>query len=73
MGAAEVDAFLTHLAVVNRNVASATQNQVLNAILLRSRETFGVDLPWRATIHRAKKPEPLPTVLTHGEARTVLA
>jgi len=37
MGAAEVQAFLTHLAV-NRDVASATQNQALNALIFLYRE-----------------------------------
>ena len=72
MGAAEIEAFLTHLAV-NRNVASATQNQALNMILFLYREVLGVDLPWLANIHRAKKPKRLPTVLTRTEVRAVLA
>ena len=72
MGATEIEAFLTHLAV-NRNVASATQNQALNAILFLYREVLGVDLPWLANIRRAKKPSRLPTVLTRTEVRAVLA
>ena len=37
MGAAEVETFLTHLAV-ERRVAAATQNQAMNALLLPYRE-----------------------------------
>ena len=45
MGAPEVEAFLTDLAVVG-NVAAATQNQALSALLFLYREVFCVDLPW---------------------------
>lgn len=40
MGAAEVEAFLTHLAVEGR-VAAATQNQALSALLFLCREVLG--------------------------------
>ncbi len=45
MGAAEVTAFLTALAVRER-VAASTQNQALNALLFLYREILGVELPW---------------------------
>ena len=45
MGAREVEAFLTSLAV-ERNVAAATQNQALSAILFLYQDVLGVDLPW---------------------------
>ena len=45
MGAAEVEAFLTHLATA-RQVASSTQNQALSAILFKYREVLALDLPW---------------------------
>jgi integron integrase len=72
MGAREIEAFLSHLAV-NRNVASATQNQALNAILFLYRNVLEVDLPWLDNVTRAKKPKRLPTVLTRAEVRAVLA
>ncbi|MGA8260028.1 MAG: integron integrase [Arenicellales bacterium] len=72
MGGPEVEAFLSHLAV-DRNVAAATQNQALNAILFLYREVLGIDLPWLANVRRAKKPRRLPTVLTRDEVRAVLA
>lgn len=42
MGASEVRAFLTHLAV-NRQVAASTQNQALNAIVFMYREVLKRD------------------------------
>ena len=45
LGSAEIEAFLTALAVVD-NVASATQNQAKAALLFLYREVLGVDLPW---------------------------
>src|SRR5262245_9257123 len=44
MGAAEVTAFLTSLAVRDR-VAASTQNQALSALLFLYREVLGLDLP----------------------------
>ncbi len=65
MGAAEVEAFLTHLAVEQR-VAASTQNQALSALLFLYREVLNKDLgPIDAL--RARKPKRLPTVLTKEE------
>ena len=71
MGAVEVTAFLTALAVRDR-VAASTQNQALNALLFLYREILGVELPWLDDLVRAKRPQHLPTVLTRAEIRTVL-
>ena len=43
MGAPEVEAFLTHLAV-RRHVAAATQNVALNAIVFLYRQVLEIDL-----------------------------
>jgi len=48
MGAVEVTAFLTALAVRER-VAASTQNQALNALLFLYRQILGVELPWPMT------------------------
>ena len=72
MGAAEVTAFLSALAT-ERNVAAATQNQALSAILFLYKEVLRIELPWLDEVRRAKKPRRLPTVLTHSEVRTLLA
>ena len=72
MGAAEIEVFLTHLAV-KRNVAGATQNQALAALLFLYKEVLKVELPWLDGIVRAKKPKHLPVVLTRDEVTRVLA
>jgi integron integrase len=66
MGAPEVTAFLTSLAVDGR-VAASTQNQALSALLFLYRDVLGVDLPWLDGIVRAKRPGRLPVVLTREE------
>lgn len=71
MGAWEVEAFLTHLAVAG-NVAAATQNQALSALLFLYREVLEIDLPWLDNVVRAKRPARLPVVLTRNEVTAVL-
>ena len=71
MGAAEVEAFLSDLAV-RRNVASSTQNQALAALLFLYKEVLGIQLPWLEGLARAKRPQHLPTVLTARETGAVL-
>lgn len=61
MGAPEVEAFLSHLAV-QRNVATSTQNQALSAILFLYRDVLNIELPWLQDVVRAKKPARLPVV-----------
>ena len=45
LGADEVAAFLTYLAV-QRNVAASTQNQAKSALLFLYRVVLGIELPW---------------------------
>jgi integron integrase len=71
MGAAEVEWFLTELAVKGK-VAASTQNQALSALLFLYREVLGQELPWMEHIRRAKRPERLPVVLTSEEVARVL-
>jgi len=49
MGAAEVEAFLSHLAT-ERGVSASTQNQAKAALLFLYKEVLGIDLPWLAEI-----------------------
>jgi integrase len=72
LGAPEVTAFLTALAVRGR-VAASTQNQALCALLFLYREVLGVELPWLDGLVRAKRPQHLPVVLTIDEVRAVLS
>lgn len=72
MGAVEVEAFLTHLAV-ERNVSASTQNQAKSAILYLYKEVLGIDLPWLDNVTQAKAPKRLPVVLTQAEVQAVLS
>ena len=67
MGAQEVEAFLTHLAV-ERQVSASTQNQAFSAILFLYRNVLGIELD-RIHALRAKRPERLPVVLSPDELR----
>ncbi len=72
LGAKQVEAFLSDLATEG-NVAAATQNQALAALLYLYREVLGVELPWLDQVVRAKRPRRLPTVLAKEEAARLLA
>lgn len=72
MGAAEVEQFLSMLAV-KRRVAASTQNQALSAILFLYRVVLEIDLPWMENVVRAKRSHRVPTVLSQDEARRLLA
>jgi integron integrase len=72
MGGAEVEAFLSRLAVEG-NVAAGTQNQALSALLFLYRVVLGVELPWMESVVRAKRPRRVPTVLSRDEVQRLLA
>jgi integrase len=72
MAAAEINAFLSHLAVHGR-VAASTQNQAFAALLFLYKQILQVDLGRLEGIIRAKRPKLLPVVLTRPEVRLVLA
>jgi integron integrase len=72
MGAPEVEAFLTHLAVQGK-VAASTQNQAKAALLFLYREVLEQELPWLENVEQAKAPKRLPVVLTEAEAQAVLS
>jgi len=71
LGQAEIEAFLTHLAV-KRNVSPATQSQALSALLFLYREVLQQDLPWLENVVRAKPRLRVPVVLTEAEVAAVL-
>ena len=66
MGKPEIERFLSHLAV-NRNVASSTQNQALNAILFLYKHVLDMPLNGYIDATRSKKRKRLPTVLNQSE------
>jgi len=72
LGASDIEAFLTHLAVHGK-VAAATQNLAKSALLFLYREVLEIQLPWLDNITQAKAPKRLPVVLTVGEVQAVFA
>lgn len=72
MGATELEAFLTHLAV-EKNVAASTQNQALFALLFLYKEVLNVNLPWLDGFSAAKKQSRVPVVLTKEEVKLILS
>ena len=71
MGAAEVKAFLTYLAI-SRKVAASTQNQALGALLFLYRHVLGRELEGLSDVIRAKRPVRAPVVLSPGEIAQIL-
>ena len=70
MGALEVEAFLTYLAV-DDDVAANTQNQALAALLFLYQKVLEIELPALDAV-RAQRPKRLPVVLSTDEVRAVL-
>lgn len=68
----EVNAFLTHLAVVER-VSASTQTQALSALLFLYRHVIGRELGKLGGLIRARKSTHVPVVMSRGEARALLA
>ncbi|HSJ96950.1 MAG TPA: integron integrase [Myxococcota bacterium] len=72
MGTFEVVAFLSDLAVRGR-VSASTQNQALAALLFLYRDVLGRELEGIDAAVRARRPRPLPVVLSRDEVRRLLA
>ena len=72
LGPAEVEAFLTWLAC-ERQVAPATHQQALSALLFLYQKVFRQDLPWMGEIGRPRGERRLPVVLTADEVACLLA
>jgi len=72
MGAAEVGAFLTDLAV-RRKVSASTQNQALSSILFLYRHVLGREMGEMQYLVRAQQPRRLPLVLTRREVSRILS
>ncbi len=72
LGATEITAFLSDLAVRGR-VTASTQNQALSALLFLYRAVLGQDVAGLDDIVRAKRSARVPTVLSRGEVAAVLA
>ena len=72
LGAKEVSAFVSHLAV-ERKVSASTQTQALSALLFLYREVLALPIGWVDDVERAKRPKRLPVVFTREEVRAVLS
>jgi integron integrase len=70
MGGAEIEMFLTDLAV-RGHVSASTQNQALCALLFLYQDVMAIALP-RLDAVRAKRPKRLPTVLSPEEVGRLL-
>ena len=72
MGEAEINAFLTHLAVEGQ-VSASTQTQALCALLFLYRTVLGREVGELEGLIRAKRRRKLPVVMTPEEVKRVLA
>jgi hypothetical protein len=70
MGAAELEQFLTDLAV-RGHVSASTQNQALNALVFLYKQVLEIELE-RIEAVRARRPKRLPVVLSPQEVQRVL-
>lgn len=72
MGEAEVNQFLTHLAVKEK-VSASTQNQALSALLFLYRYVLDHELGQLGDVIRARRSTRLPVVMTREEVKAVLS
>lgn len=72
MGEAEINAFLTYLAVEEK-VSASTQTQALAALLFLYRQVLARDVGDLAGVVRARRSITVPVVLTRAEVRDILA
>lgn len=72
LGADDVRAFLTHLAVTDK-VAAATQNQAFHALLFLYRQVLKLEPLKIEGVERARSSRNLPVVFTKDEANAVIA
>lgn len=71
LGAREISAFLTWLAV-EQHVAASTQNQALSGVLFLYREVLRQEVGAVEVLPRARMPAKVPVVLSPSEVRQVL-
>ena len=71
LGAPEISAFLTWLAV-RQHVSASTQNQALSALLFLYKQVLSVEIALVPPVVRARTPERLPVVLSRDEVGAIL-
>ena len=72
MGANEIEAYLTHLAV-NKSVASSTQSIALNALVFLYDKFLEQPVGELGEFRRSYRQTKLPVVLTQEEVRSLFA
>ncbi len=72
LGKAEMEAFLTDLAVRGR-VSASTQNQALSALVFMYKKVLDMEPPWVDGVVRAKQKKYIPVVLSRAEMVRVLS
>jgi integrase len=72
LGAPELKAFLTYLAVEG-NVSASTQNQALQGLLFLYQQVLELNVGSLSEVVRARRPKGLPTVLSSQEVAALLA
>ncbi len=72
LGKAEMEAFLTDLAVRGR-VSASTQNQALSALVFMYKKVLDMEPPWVDGVVRAKQKKYIPAVLSRAEMARVLS
>ena len=70
MGEVEVSSFLTQLAR-NGQIAAATQNQALSALLFLYKQVLKQEIGWLDNVERVKRPARVPVVLTRDEVHKI--
>ncbi len=71
MGAAEIERFLTYLAV-DGNVAASTQNQALCYLVFLYKHVLNLEINQKIDTQRAQRPKRLPVVLYRTEVDRVM-
>jgi integron integrase len=72
MGADQINAFLTHLAVEG-HVAASTQNQAFSALLFLYRNVLKVEPGRIEGVVRARRPKRLPVILSRAEVQRIFS
>ena len=72
MGAAQIERFLTYLAVEGK-VATSTQNQALCALVFLYKHVLDMEINGKINAERAKRPKRLPVVLSAEEVEGLMA
>ena len=72
MGEVEVSSFLTQLAR-DGQVAAATQNQALSALLFLYKHVLKQEIGWLNNVERIKRPARVPVVLTRDEVHKIFS